>query len=249
MDLINYCVFMIHLKDQKITGALYPKLRQRIGSGLISFGLIIAVSGCQSLASSSSTSQPASTPSIEASSEPTSPAVSDEEFKRALSHLKTKSDDVDGIKWFLDKNGTWFTNENDFSVYFGCDLEDSKAIKERICLTEFKPHLRLKIQYAGEDWLFINSFIFNVDGERDEITPDYGDIKRDNGNGLVWEDYDVRMYADQVDLIQRIIKSKKAVLRLEGDMYRKDVTISKSQKAALEHVLTVWRGLKGNEPV
>lgn len=57
------------------------------------------------------------------------------------------------------------------------------------------------------------------------------------------------MYADQVDLIQRIIKSKKAVLRLEGDMYRKDVTISKSQKAALEHVLTVWRGLKGNEPV
>jgi hypothetical protein len=102
----------------------------------------------------------------------------------------------------------------------------------------------LKIQYFGSDWLFIESYFFNIDGETYEISPDYGDIEKDNDSD-VWEWYNEPATAGNIEMIQKIIKSKKTVVRLEGTQYYKDVTITQAQKTALKNVLTVYQGLGG----
>ena len=123
-------------------------------------------------------------------------------------------------------------NQNGFNLYTGGTIGST-------------PGLFLEIQYEGSDWLFIDSYFFNVDGVTTEITPSYGDIERDNDT-RVWEWYNKALTSDQLDLIQRIIKSKKAVMRLQGSQYYKDVTITATQKAALQRVLIVFQGLGGD---
>jgi hypothetical protein len=170
-------------------------------------------------------------PSPEASTSPT-PAVTAAEFKSAMSHMRIKTDAVKNTTYYSDKTSPKYVNQNGFSVYAG----GSKGST---------PGLFWEIQYEGSDWLFIKSYFFNVDGFTYEFTPDYGAIKTDNDSN-VWEWYNEAITSEQVDLIQRIIESKSAVMRLNGSQYYKDVKISASQKAALQHVLTVFQGLGGD---
>lgn len=146
---------------------------------------------------------------------PTKPAVSDAEFKAALAYMRIKTDSVKNTKYYRDKSSPQYVNQNGFDIYTGGSIGGT-------------PSLFLEIQYAGSDWLFIDSYFFNVDGVTTEINPSYGTIQRDN-NTDVWEWYNEPLTSDQLDLIQRIIKSKKAVVRLQGSQYYKDVTITASQ--------------------
>jgi hypothetical protein len=164
---------------------------------------------------------------IEASSADTKSAA----FKSAVSQMRITKDTVKGITWYEDKSSPRYLNSNGFFLYTGT----SKG---------YKPSLRLKIQFYGDDWLFIEKYFFNVDGKTDSIDPGYGDIETDNDT-KVWEWFDTSPNESEVSLIKSIIKSKKAVMRLEGSKYYKDVVISSAQKAALKRVLAVYTGLGG----
>ena len=153
------------------------------------------------------------------------------EFKSALSQMRVEKDEVKGITWYRDKTSPQYVNLNGFYLYIGAGKG-------------FTPTLRLKIQYYGEDWLFIEQYFFNVDGKTKVIKPSYGDVERDN-DSKVWEWFDTTPNDSEVALIKSIIKSKKAVMRLEGSKYYKDVVISSTQKAALKRALTVYTGLGG----
>jgi len=153
------------------------------------------------------------------------------EFKSALAQMRIVKDDFKGISWYHDKSTPKYRNANVFELYFGTQKGSNTT-------------LRFVIQYYGEDWLFIEKFLFNVDGYTYEIEPSYGDIESDN-DSKVWEWFDTKPNKGEVDLIKRIIKSKKAVMRIEGSKYYKDVTISSTQKKALGRVLTVYTGLGG----
>ena len=152
-------------------------------------------------------------------------------FKSALSQMRISKDDVKGTSWYFDKSSPKYVNANGFFLYIGTGKG-------------YTPTLRLKIQYFGEDWLFIESYFFNVDGKTKSINPGYGDIETDN-DSQVWEWFDTEPNNGEVELIKSIIKSKKAVMRLEGSKYYKDVTISATQKKAFQRVLTVYAGLGG----
>lgn len=207
---------------------------------LIIISLIGAIGGSGSSSTNSGTSSTSTTklsiseseePSPEASASPT-PVVTTAEFKSAMSNMRIKTDAVKNTKYYRDKTSPKYVNQNGFGVYAG-GSEGST------------PGLFWEIQYEGSDWLFIKSYFFNVDGFTYEFTPDYGVIKTDNDTN-VWEWYNEAITSEQVDLIQRIIESKSAVMRLNGSKYYKDVKISATQKAALRHVLTVFQGLGGD---
>lgn len=183
---------------------------------------------------SSTNNQSTSSSSSNSSSNETAaatPAVSEAEFKAALSKMRIVKDDVKNLKFYHDKTSPKYVNANGFALYAG---QESNS----------EPYLYLEIQYFGSDWLFIKSYFFNIDGETYEITPNYGDIETDNDTD-VWEWYNQPATPENIEMIQKIIKSKKTVMRLEGSQYYKDVTISETQKTALKNVLIVYQGLGG----
>ena len=153
------------------------------------------------------------------------------EYKAALAQMRLSKDEVKGTSWYYDKSSPKYVNANGFFLYIGTGKG-------------YTPTLRLKIQYYGDDWLFIDSYFFNVDGKTKSIDPGYGDIETDN-DSKVWEWFDTEPNKGEVELVKSIIKSKKAIMRLEGSKYYKDVTISATQKKALQRVLTVYAGLGG----
>jgi hypothetical protein len=153
------------------------------------------------------------------------------EFKAALAQMSIKNDQVKNIKWYQDKSSPKYVNRNGFYLYVGAS-------------PNFSTTLRLKIQYYGDDWLFIEKYIFNVDGDVYEINPDYGDVETDN-DSKVWEWLDISPNSSQVSMLKAISKSKKTIMRLEGSKYYKDVVITSAQKSAIKRVLVVYAGLGG----
>ena len=151
-------------------------------------------------------------------------------YKAALGQMKIEKDSFKGISWYQDKSSPKYRNSNGFYLYFG-----TKGAS---------PFLRFVIQYYGEDWLFIEKYLFNIDGDTYEIDPGYGVVERDS-DSKVWEWLEKAPDNGEVELLRKIIKSKKAVMRIEGRQYYKDVTISTTQKKALGRVLTVYAGLGG----
>lgn len=169
------------------------------------------------------------TPTPEPTPSETKPAVSDAQFKAALAKMKVIKDDVKGYKWYQDKSSYNYYWRNEFYIYTSAGDN---------------PTLFLNIRYFDDDWLFIDSFFFNVDGETFSISPSYGEIQRDNDSSVT-EWYNEVATPEQIELVQKIMKSKKTVMRLEGTKYYKDVTITKAQKTAIKNVLTVYQGLGG----
>jgi hypothetical protein len=210
------------------------KLWLQIVIGFVLLSLIGSITGGGSTSTDSSTSQTtnSSSTSTEASSEATAPVVSDAEFKAAMSRMKIKKDSVRGINFYRDLTSPKYVNQNGFNLYVGSSKGST-------------PSLFWEIQYEGDDWLFIQSYLFNVDGYTYEFSPEYGEVNSDN-DSRVWEWYNEAITDEQIDLIQRIIKSKSAVMRLNGRQYYKDVKISETQKEALQRVLTVFQGLGGD---
>ena len=198
----------------------------------------IGGSGSSSPTASSTTSssgeptKPSSQGDSPEESETVAPAVSDADFKSALSKMRVVKDDVKNRNFYYDKSSPKYVNANGFHLYAGQ-------------VTGSDPYLFMTIQYFGSDWLFIKSYFFNIDGETYEITPDYGVIETDNDTD-VWEWYNEPATVENIEMIQKIIDSKKTVLRLEGSKYYKDVTITQTQKSALRNVLTVYQGLGGS---
>jgi hypothetical protein len=206
---------------------------------LVAISLLGAIGGSgssstESGSSISTSSESLSSPSPEATPEESvavTPAVSDKEFKSALSKMRIKNDSVKNLKNYRDKSSPIYVNANGFFLSV-TQVKDSD------------PGLYLEIRYTGEDWLFIESFFFNIDGDTYEITPGYGEIETDN-DSTVWEWYSTEASSENIEMIQKIINSKKTVMRLEGSQYHKDVTITQTQKNALRSVLAVYQGLGG----
>lgn len=192
------------------------------------FLALSVLTGCGN--SSETTSSPNSdVVTADPSPTPTKPAVSEAEFSAALAKMKVIKDDVKGNRWYEDKTSYNYYWRNEFYIY----TSDSS-----------NPTLFFNIRYAGEDWLFIDSYFFNVDGETFTFTPSYGEIQRDN-DSTVTEWYNAVATSENIELVQRIMNSKKTIMRLEGSKYYKDVTITAAQKTAIKNVLTVYQGLGG----
>jgi hypothetical protein len=175
---------------------------------------------------------PTPTPTIDPEAEKAAEAKTAKELKNALAPLRIKTDSVTNKKWYYARTTTQYLDSNSLHVYIGQDQGS-------------EPYLRLRIQYAGDDWLFINKFTLNVDGEVFVIEPDYGDMERDNDSD-VWEWYDINPSDENVSMLKAIMNSTKAVIRCEGDQYYRDRNITVTEKKALKAIFTGYDALVQN---
>lgn len=156
-----------------------------------------------------------------------------ERLANATKKMRVKVDDINDITWYYDKTSPQYTNYNGFHAYIGKN-EGSK------------PWLRLVIQYAADDWLFIEKYIIKVDGQTYNITEDsYGEIKTDNGSGGIWEWLDRNVGYSEFQIIKAVANGKDVKIRFNGKDYYKDKTITKQQKTALRNVLDAYEALGG----
>jgi hypothetical protein len=208
------------------------KTWQQVVIVILLLSLIGAIGGSGS--SSSTTTNSASSDDAEVVADqtpPSKPAVSPAELKAALGKMTVKEDTVKGTKFYSPIGAPKYANANGFYIYIG-QTGDSE------------PYLRFRIQYYGDDWLFIESFFFNVDGETFEISTSLSEMERDNDSS-VWEWYDVAPTSENVAMLQKIMNSKKTVMRMEGSQYYKDKTINDAQKSAIKNTFIVYQGLGG----
>jgi len=210
----------------------YKKKQIIIPLGLI-VALLLAVSltggnNNDSSTDSSSTSataedSPTPTPS------PTAPEFTAAEIATAKANIHTQTDEVKGIKWYYD-----ITSPRDFATW-------NNAFYLYVGDAGGGPNLRFRINYLGNDWLFIQGYTLNVDGQVYEISADSSDVTQHNGivggEAMVWEWWDTVATSDNIDMIKAIISSKKTLLRYEGKDYHFDRTITAQEKRALAHVL------------
>ncbi len=104
--------------------------------------------------------------------------------------------------------------------------------------------LRLVYNYTGDDWVFFEKVLMNIDGEQRTESFNYFDIVRDNGGGRVWEYIDVEVSNSDIDWLWDIANSTETIIRFQGDDYSHDMTVSDTDKAALRDCLTVYEALQ-----
>jgi len=156
----------------------------------------------------------------------------EKEIALATKNMHIKLNEYTEITWYQDKSSPRYVNRNGFFLQFGKYKSGS--------LTS----LRLNIQYHAEDWLFIKTYNFVVDGKTYSIFPD--DVETDSGyGGKIWEWYEVPLNLNTYNLIKDIVNSKVAKIRFNGSQYYDERTISSKQKKALKNVLTVYEVLGG----
>ncbi|MCM3175922.1 hypothetical protein [Paenibacillus sp. MER 99-2] len=153
-------------------------------------------------------------------------------INKALSKLRKKADEVEGITWYYDKTTSKYDDTNNAHLYIGVPESGD-------------PYLRLRIRYASDSWLFIDQYIFRSGDDKYTITPGFSGVNRDNSGGGIWEWYDAAPTADDLDMIRTIIASDKAILRYSGQQYYDDRTISSEEKKAFQNVLDAYEALGG----
>lgn len=101
--------------------------------------------------------------------------------------------------------------------------------------------LRMKTIYTAGDWLFVDRVIAYFDGESIQLTA--GDFNRDN-NTDIWEWRDEVPTTTQIEALKKLASAKDAVLRYEGQQYRRDVTLGVRDKTSIIETLMAYEQLR-----
>ncbi|WP_304015787.1 hypothetical protein [Nonlabens dokdonensis] len=149
-----------------------------------------------------------------------------EEALKILKSFKKKEDEFEGTAFYRDSRTPYYTNVNFIYPYIG---QKGNSY-----------WLRLRFQYASEDWLFIKNGILLIDGDKFTIN---GNWKRDN-NSNIWEWLDTQVGTNERVMLDRIANSKVAKIRYEGTQYYKDRTITSKEKSIIRKTLEVYDSLK-----
>lgn len=155
----------------------------------------------------------------------------------ALANMRKSYDEVKELTWFHDKSSSEYIDVNGYKIYFG-KFDDGTVSFPRIV-----------IQYAGDDWVFVDRYIIKVDDETFTLSPNYGEIKRDNDGGGVWEYYDYLATKSDLEMVKKIASSKKTIIRNQGDQHSYDYTVTAKEKIALQRVLDAYEAIGGTEPI
>ena len=138
---------------------------------------------------------------------------------------------VPAPKPFEPKTSPNFRNANGFYCYFGTKNGAPEV-------------LRIVHQYYADDWLFIRKYKFSIDGNAYSYTPI--DVKTDNGDGgMVWEWSDEAVDSEAKDVLNALINSKSAKIRLEGRQYYDTKSITSTQIKSIKETIELYRLMGG----
>ncbi len=154
-----------------------------------------------------------------------------------LAGMRMEEDKVRGLRFYNPKgwtyydSNTWAADQRCFILpYLGQDSTHT--------------WLRLVLNYTGDDWVFFDQVLMNIDGEQHQESFSYFDVVRDNSGGRVWEYIDLDVSNDSdVEWLWAIANSTETIIRFQGDDYSHDMTVSDVDKAAIRDCLTVYEAL------
>lgn len=150
-------------------------------------------------------------------------------FERALGNMKKSTDEMTNITWISHRNAP--VSGKHVSVYFGSRKGSAKIYP-----------LRLKLQYQGDDWLFVHSVIVKADDTVYEL--DNLKFERDHSSGTVWEWID--MPIENHRMLNHCLSAKRVVVRFNGAQYYNDFILPKGQQTQLREVYQAWKVMGGN---
>lgn len=150
--------------------------------------------------------------------------------KELAQYFTEKKDEFSNTKWVEPKTRPRYTNQNGYCMYFS--VENGVASNPRFL-----------IQYEADDWLFIQSMIFNIDGDNITFTPEK--MERDNGNGgRIWEWCDE--YAINLEsLIKKIAYAKSVKIKMVGRQYYDVKTMSSKQIQYFKYSYEYYKAMGG----
>ena len=154
--------------------------------------------------------------------------AAEKEKQQALARLRIEKDTVENINWYYPSSYPKYINTRSFVLpYIG--EKDGYF------------WLRLVFDYAGDDWIFMEQAIVNVDGQV-AGTVDFGymDVQRDTAYGAkLSEVADISPTTSQIEMLRKIAESDNTTIRLKGT-YQKDLTVSASDKQGIKDILTYY---------
>lgn len=159
--------------------------------------------------------------------------VTKAEREAAIKNLKpkfrVKSDEFSDKSWVYHNTTPKYTNRNSVHLYF--------------CMVNgVANNLRFRFQYEDDDWLFIKSVIFNIDGDNHTFIP-FG-MQEDCGNGgRIWEWCDSPA-SDCMDLVNMIANAKSVKIKYNGRQYYNTRTMTAKQIQAFKETLEYYKLLK-----
>jgi len=144
--------------------------------------------------------------------------------------IKKDEFDENNIVWYQPKSSPIYRNSNGFYCYFGTKNGSPYV-------------LRIVHQYSSDDWLFIQSYKFSIDGKAYSYTP--SDMKTDNDNGI-WEWSDEVVDSEIKEILNALINCKSAKIRLEGRQYYDTKTITTSQIKSIKETIELYKLIGGD---
>lgn len=150
-------------------------------------------------------------------------------IKKLKSHFNFKTDEFTKVIWVEPKTAPKYLNRNHVYCYFA--VKDEEAY-----------NLRLKIQYTADNWLFIQKYIFNVDGWSFDYNP--SEIKRDN-NSTIWEWSDDKVTMFDQSLVDALVIGEKAKIRFVGQQYNKDRDLTQQELLSIQRTIQLYRAMGG----
>lgn len=151
-------------------------------------------------------------------------------LERAIGNMKKSTDEIKAITWVSHRKAPVLGKYA--SIYFGSKKESAANYP-----------LRLKLQYYGDDWLFVRSVTVKADDKVYELGS--LNFERDNSSGSVWEWIDMTV-KDHV-MLNHWMTAKRVVIRFNGDKYYDDFTLPPGQQAQLREVYQTWK-IMGGKP-
>lgn len=152
--------------------------------------------------------------------------------ERLSPFFNKKADEFSSSKtiWYTPKDAPRYVNQNGIYCYF----QVNKGIAS---------NLRLKIQYAAEDWLFWKTVLFSIDGLAYEYTP--LKVETDNDNGI-WEWSDEQITAIDHSVLIALTLGKSGKMKLVGNQYHKIKTITPKQFLSIKRTYNLYKAMGGN---
>lgn len=155
--------------------------------------------------------------------------ISNSEYKKLEKQLKLKTDEFETNSFYQDPSSPKFINMNAFYIYYSKLSDDSDNAR-----------LLIKTQYYGDEWLFIESVSYSIDGEVYSGDGDFEEWESDNDEMIYeWS----TGFDPAYNILVKILKSKSTKIRYNGRQFYDDRYITSAQKSAIYRVLKVYYGL------
>ena len=148
--------------------------------------------------------------------------------QQALSRLKKETDTVENRTWYYPSSYPKYINTRSFVLPYLGEVDGQL-------------YMRLKFDYVGDDWVFFDQVIINIDGDVvDTIDFGYTDVERDTAlYGHLYECADIAPTDRQIGFLRKIADSQKTVIRFKGN-YAYDLTVSEKDKQGIKDILAVY---------